>query len=49
VQGGGILIAGCGLSIIFCLLARWWAIRKNKALEAEDERTGIPTVFRFIT
>ena len=49
VQGGGILIAGCGLSIIFCLLARWHAIKRNKAIEKEEERTGVLTAFRFIT
>jgi len=48
-MGGGIIIAGCGLTIVFCILARWWCIRKNKAIEREEERTGEITTWRFHT
>ncbi|KAJ4399439.1 hypothetical protein N0V91_009448 [Didymella pomorum] len=48
-MGGGIIIAGCGLTIVFCILARWWSIRKNKAIDQEEERTGVVTTWRFAT
>ena len=48
-QGGGIIIAGCGLSVIFCIVTRWWAMRKNKAIIKEEERTGILNPWRFAT
>lgn len=47
--GGGIIIAGCGLSIIACLVARWWAMRKNKALVEAENQTGIVNPWRFAT
>ncbi|KAK5056531.1 hypothetical protein LTR84_012062 [Exophiala bonariae] len=47
--GGGIVIAGCGLTVIFCLLGKWWATRKNKAIEKEEERTGVLNPWRFAT
>ncbi|KAL4876978.1 major facilitator superfamily domain-containing protein [Aspergillus karnatakaensis] len=47
--GGGIIIAGCGLTAIGCLVAKWWAIRKNKELDKEEERTGVVTEWRFAT
>lgn len=49
VMGGGLLILGCALSIGFCILIRWWALKKNKAIEKEEERTGIINAFRFQT
>jgi peptidoglycan/LPS O-acetylase OafA/YrhL len=48
-SGGGIIIAGCGLTVIFCLAGIWWAKRKNKAIEKEEERTGVLNPWRFIT
>ncbi|EUC41932.1 hypothetical protein COCMIDRAFT_29378 [Bipolaris oryzae ATCC 44560] len=48
-MGGGIIIAGCGLTIVFSLLAKFWAERKNKAIEREEERTGEVTTWRFAT
>ncbi|KAJ5027424.1 hypothetical protein J3E73DRAFT_410328 [Bipolaris maydis] len=48
-MGGGIIIAGCGLAIVFSLLAKLWAERKNKAIEREEERTGEVTTWRFAT
>lgn len=47
--GGGILIAGCGLTIIFCLVARWWCVRKNKELDQREAETGETTEWRFST
>ncbi|KAF4536465.1 Vitamin H transporter [Lasiodiplodia theobromae] len=47
--GGGILIAGCGLTIVFCLVARWWCVRKNKELDRKDAQTGETTEWRFST
>ncbi|KPI37705.1 putative transporter [Cyphellophora attinorum] len=47
--GGGIIIVGCGLTVIFCLMVRWWAMRKNKAIVKEEERTGVANPWRFAT
>ncbi|KAL4812523.1 major facilitator superfamily domain-containing protein [Aspergillus spinulosporus] len=47
--GGGIIIAGCGLTAIFCLLARWWCVRKNKQLDEAEEATGNVTDWRYAT
>lgn len=47
--GGGILIIGAGLTIISCLLTRWWSMRKNKELNRRDEATGVVTEWRFAT
>lgn len=48
-MGGGLLILGCALSIAACLVIRWYAMKKNKALKKEEERTGIINHFRFQT
>lgn len=47
--GGGCIIVGCGLTIVFCVAARWWCIRKNKALEREEERTSQINSWRYAT
>ncbi|KAL3430344.1 major facilitator superfamily domain-containing protein [Aspergillus tetrazonus] len=47
--GGGIIIAGCGLTAIFCLLARWWCVRKNKQLDEAEAATGNVTDWRYAT
>lgn len=47
--GGGIIITGCGLTILLCLGARFWSIRKNKAIDREEERTGEKIVWRYAT
>lgn len=46
---GGVLIAGCGFTILFCLLARWWCMRKNKQLDQRESETGEVTEWRFAT
>lgn len=47
--GGGVIIAGCGLTVISCLVARWWAMHKNKKLDALQEQTGDVNPWRFAT
>ncbi|KAL4738808.1 major facilitator superfamily domain-containing protein [Aspergillus similis] len=47
--GGGIIIAGCGLTAIFCLMARWWCVRKNKQLDEAEATTGNVTDWRYAT
>lgn len=47
--GGGIIIAGCGLTIVGCMVTRWWAVRKNKGLERMEEATGDSNGWRFAT
>ena len=37
--GGGVIIAGSGLTVLFCLGARWWCGRKNKALDEAEGAT----------
>jgi MFS family permease len=45
--GGGCIIVGCGLTIVFCLAAKYWSWRKNKELVKEEERTGVHNPWRF--
>ncbi|KAI4727244.1 MFS transporter [Aureobasidium sp. EXF-10728] len=47
--GGGAIIAGCGLTILSCLVVRWWCIRKNKALDKKEAETGEVNTWRFAT
>ncbi|KAL4916123.1 major facilitator superfamily domain-containing protein [Aspergillus aurantiobrunneus] len=47
--GGGIIIAGCGLTAIFCLAARWWCVRKNKQLDEAEAASGNTTEWRYAT
>lgn len=47
--GGAILIAGCALSILFCLLLRWWCQRKNRELERQAAASGEERSWRFVT
>lgn len=47
--GGGIIITGCGLSIIICLVTRWYCQKKNKEIEKEEQETGVPNPWRFAT
>lgn len=48
-MGGGIIITGCGLSIICCMVVRWWVLRKNKELEKRQAETGDTNPWRFTT
>jgi hypothetical protein len=47
--GGGCIIVGCVLTILCCLATKWWCARKNKALIAEEERTGVLNSWRYAT
>jgi MFS family permease len=47
--GGGVIIAGCGLTVVSCLVAKWWATRKNKKLDAQQELTGDVNPWRYAT
>ena len=47
--GGGLMIAGCGLTVFAALLLRWWAQRKNKQIDRREEQTGEVTTWRFAT
>ncbi|KJK68128.1 Major Facilitator Superfamily protein [Aspergillus parasiticus SU-1] len=47
--GGGIIIAGCGLSVICCLITRWWCVRKNKKLDEAEAVSGDVTEWRYAT
>lgn len=47
--GGGIIIAGCALSAMCCLAARWWCIRKNKQLDEAEAASGNVSEWRYIT
>ena len=46
---GGVIIAGCGLTVLFCLGARWWCGRQNKALDEAEGATGNVTGWRYAT
>jgi hypothetical protein len=47
--GGGIIIVGAGLTIISCMITRWWAMRKNAALKRQEDATGIFNEWRYAT
>jgi hypothetical protein len=47
--GGGVIIAGCGLTVVSCLVAKWWATKKNKKLDAQQELTGDVNPWRYAT
>lgn len=47
--GGGIIIFGCGASIIACIVTRWLSIHKNKKLDKEQEETGVVNSWRYAT
>ncbi|RJE20368.1 Major Facilitator Superfamily [Aspergillus sclerotialis] len=47
--GGGIIIAGCGLTVILCLAARCWCMRKNRVLDEADARGDNVTGWRYAT
>jgi hypothetical protein len=46
-MGGGCIMVGCGLTIAFCLAAKFWSAKKNSDLVKEEERTGITNSWRF--
>jgi len=47
--GGGSIIVGTGLTIIACLVTRWWCMRKNKRLDERETQTGEVNSWRYAT
>ncbi|KAK8080321.1 hypothetical protein PG997_008139 [Apiospora hydei] len=47
--GGGVIVAGCGLAIISCIVTRWWCMKKNKEIEKRENETGETNAWRFVT
>lgn len=45
--GGGAIIAGCGLTVIFALMTKWYCAKKNKALKAAEDANGEPEGWRY--
>ncbi|KAF5970216.1 hypothetical protein FBULB1_9808 [Fusarium bulbicola] len=45
--GGGVIIAGCGLVVVFVLITKWYVAKKNKALKAAEDAAGEPEGWRF--
>lgn len=40
VFGGGLILVSIGLTIVTVLWTRWWVIKRNKRLDAEEEKTN---------
>jgi len=38
-----------GVDIIFCIVTRWWCIRRNKLLDEAEPETGEVTGWRYAT
>ncbi|KAK8060103.1 hypothetical protein PG996_010033 [Apiospora saccharicola] len=47
--GGGVIVAGCGLAIVSCIVTRWWCVKKNKEIEKRENETGETSTWRFVT
>ncbi|KAK8051766.1 hypothetical protein PG993_003151 [Apiospora rasikravindrae] len=47
--GGGVIVAGCGLAIVSCIVTRWWCVRKNKEIEKRENETSEANAWRFVT
>ncbi|KAL8386791.1 hypothetical protein RB595_010385 [Gaeumannomyces hyphopodioides] len=45
--GGAAIIVGCGLTVMFVLGTKYYAIQKNKALKAAEEAAGEPEGWRY--
>ncbi|CCF46049.1 major facilitator superfamily transporter [Colletotrichum higginsianum] len=45
--GGGAIITGCGLTVIFVLITKWYCRKKNKELEEQERLAGEPKGWRF--
>ena len=46
--GGGAIITGCGMTIIGCLITKYYAMRKNKVLKAAEDAAGEPEGWRYV-
>lgn len=47
--GGGVIVAGCGLAILSCVVTRWWCVKKNKEIETRESGAGETSTWRFVT
>ncbi|KAL5933549.1 hypothetical protein ACKVV7_005485 [Pyricularia oryzae] len=47
--GGGIIIAGCGLAIIACLVTKWYINSKNAQLDKRESEKGEVNTWRFVS
>ncbi|KAF4831116.1 putative transporter [Colletotrichum tropicale] len=45
--GGGAIIVGCGLTVIFVLVTKWYCRKKNKELDEHERVSGEPNGWRF--
>ncbi|ORX95661.1 major facilitator superfamily domain-containing protein [Clohesyomyces aquaticus] len=47
-SGDGLIIFGCGMGFVGCMLARWRSIRLNKKLAAEEAINNEPKGWRYV-
>ncbi|KAF6813659.1 major facilitator superfamily transporter [Colletotrichum plurivorum] len=45
--GGGAIIVGCGLTVIFVLITKWYCRKKNRELKEQERLAGEPKGWRF--
>ncbi|KAF5681228.1 tartrate transporter [Fusarium heterosporum] len=45
--GGGAIITGCGLVVVFVLITKAYVVKKNKELKAAEDAAGEPVGWRF--
>ncbi|EQB56912.1 major facilitator superfamily transporter [Colletotrichum gloeosporioides Cg-14] len=45
--GGGAIIVGCGLTVIFVLVTKWYCRKKNKELDEQERVSGESNGWRF--
>ncbi|RGP79811.1 hypothetical protein FLONG3_2125 [Fusarium longipes] len=45
--GGAAIMTGCGLTVVFVLITKWYVNKKNKELEAAENTSGEPKGWRF--
>ncbi|KAF4424942.1 putative transporter [Colletotrichum fructicola] len=45
--GGGAIIVGCGLTVIFVLVTKWYCRKKNKELDEHERVSGESNGWRF--
>ncbi|KXJ88339.1 major facilitator superfamily transporter [Microdochium bolleyi] len=48
-MGGGIIMVGCGASILSCLMLKWWVNKKNQELERRQAETGEYNEWRYVS
>ncbi|KAK0368682.1 hypothetical protein CLIM01_13956 [Colletotrichum limetticola] len=45
--GGGAIITGCGLTVIFVLITKWYCWKKNKDLDEQERISGETSEWRY--